>query len=96
MFFMLFDALKVPNDLNSTAEWVSASQSQDTINLRAITTHKTLVPNVKGMSVKDAIYLLEQYGLKVKIIGKGKVSSQSLRPGTVINGSKEIILNLAS
>ncbi|MBC35182.1 MAG: cell division protein [Bacteroidetes bacterium] len=92
----VFDALKVPNDLNSTAEWVSASQSQDTINLRAITTHKTLVPNVKGMSVKDAIYLLEQYGLKVKIIGKGKVSSQSLRPGTVINGSKEIILNLAS
>ncbi len=40
------------------------------------------VPNVKGMLVDDAIYLLENKGLKVLFSGKGKVIGQSIVPGS--------------
>ena len=52
------------------------------------------VPNVKGLSAKDALFLLEDIGLTVKIFGKGKVIKQSMSPGSkVIKGKQiEIIL----
>jgi cell division protein FtsI (penicillin-binding protein 3) len=39
-----------------------------------------LMPNVKGMGLKDALYLLETMGMKVSVKGRGKVFSQSLAP----------------
>ncbi len=44
------------------------------------------VPNVVGLGARDAIYLLEQRGLHVQIIGRGKVTQQSIMPGTNLNG----------
>jgi cell division protein FtsI (penicillin-binding protein 3) len=39
------------------------------------------IPNVKGMPAMDAIALLENLDIKVKVIGMGKVKSQSLQAG---------------
>ncbi len=39
-----------------------------------------IVPDVRGMGAKDAVYLLECRGLKVRIEGVGHVVSQSLPP----------------
>ena len=39
------------------------------------------VPNVMGMGARDAVYLLESRGVKVRIEGRGKVVSQSLPAG---------------
>jgi cell division protein FtsI (penicillin-binding protein 3) len=39
-----------------------------------------------GAGLKDAIYLLENKGLKVSIEGVGKVVHQSVQPGTKTNG----------
>lgn len=44
------------------------------------------VPSVVGMGLKDAIYLLENRGCKVRVEGVGKVKQQSLTPGTRANG----------
>jgi cell division protein FtsI (penicillin-binding protein 3) len=43
---------------------------------------KDKVPDVRGLSASDAIYLLESQGLSVRIIGAGQVFSQSLTPGS--------------
>jgi cell division protein FtsI (penicillin-binding protein 3) len=40
-----------------------------------------LMPNVKGMGLKDALYMLESMGLKVVAKGKGKVVGQSVEMG---------------
>ena len=40
------------------------------------------VPDVTGMGLKDALYLLEKAGLKVQVEGSGYVRRQSLRAGT--------------
>jgi cell division protein FtsI (penicillin-binding protein 3) len=43
-----------------------------------ISTNKKIIPNVTGLGLKDAIYVLENMGLKVLASGRGKVVNQSL------------------
>ena len=52
------------------------------------------VPNVVGMGAKDAVYLLESLGLKVQIVGIGKVKSQSILAGNTLQKGKTIQLRL--
>ncbi|HMX35636.1 MAG TPA: penicillin-binding protein [Ferruginibacter sp.] len=52
------------------------------------------VPDATGMGLKDAVYLLENAGLKVTATGRGKVISQSLLPGMPLNKSQTINLVL--
>ncbi|MEI2739810.1 MAG: PASTA domain-containing protein [Chitinophagaceae bacterium] len=42
------------------------------------------MPNVRGMGLKDAVYLLENMGLKVAVRGRGKITMQSVSAGNVI------------
>ncbi len=62
-------------------EWVVTKESGDTIRLAGVRIEKGLVPDVRGMSLRDAIYLLENSGLRVKYSGKGKVRKQSPEHG---------------
>ena len=62
---------------------------------KKINSNNTEVPNVKGMPAMDAISLLENFGLKVKLEGTGKVKNQSIKKGTPIKKGATIILNLS-
>jgi cell division protein FtsI (penicillin-binding protein 3) len=53
------------------------------------------IPNVYGMSGMDALSLLENIGLKVKLKGMGKVKSQSLKKGVKLVKGSIIILKLS-
>ncbi len=53
------------------------------------------IPDVVGMSAMDALSLLENIGLKVKLYGVGKVKSQSLKKGEQLIKGKTIILKLS-
>ena len=55
---------------------------------------KNTIPNLKGMSGMDAIALLENKGLHVKIKGMGKVKSQSIGVGVPILKNSSIVLEL--
>jgi len=53
-----------------------------------------VVPDVRGMGVRDAVYVLENMGLAVVLNGSGKVNKQSVLPGTKISEQKiELYLN---
>jgi cell division protein FtsI (penicillin-binding protein 3) len=54
-----------------------------------------VVPNVKGMTGMDAVALLGNLGLRVKIIGLGKVKNQSVLPGDRIEKNSLITLELS-
>jgi len=45
---------------------------------------KGIMPNVNGMGLKDAMYLIGNAGLKARVKGSGKVKSQSIQPGSSI------------
>ena len=54
-----------------------------------------LIPDVKGMAGMDAVALLGNLGMKVKIIGVGKVKKQSIQPGQNLDKNTTIILELS-
>ena len=54
-----------------------------------------VIPNLQGMSGMDAVALLENLKLKVKVIGVGKVKKQSVQPGEALNKNITIILELS-
>ena len=58
-------------------------------------TEISVIPNLKGMSGMDAVALLENLKLKVKVIGVGKVKKQSIQPGESLDKNKTIILELS-
>lgn len=53
-----------------------------------------VIPNLKGMSGMDAVALLENLKLKVKVTGIGKVNKQSIPAGESLDRNKTIILEL--
>ncbi len=80
--------LKIKYHNRSDEEWgiVKASQP-DSLKLIKRPMGQTSVPNVIGMGLRDALFLLENKGLKVEVNGNyGKVKQQSIRPGTKANG----------
>ncbi|MBX2888616.1 MAG: transpeptidase family protein [Ferruginibacter sp.] len=51
-------------------------------------------PDVKGMGLKDAVFLLEDKGFAVSVMGRGKVASQSVPAGKVFQRGQKILLML--
>ena len=52
------------------------------------------MPKVVGLGLKDAVYMLENYGLKVTAGGRGKVIYQSLPEGTTFTKGETINIQL--
>lgn len=91
----VFDYLDVPYKYEGVeSAWIKTETHPDTVVVRELKMTSNLVPNVKGMGAMDAIYLLENAGMKVRIVGNGVVKQMSLQPGTRIVKGVEITLNL--
>lgn len=76
------------------AEWVRTVQQGKKIQTKPVTYAENKVPDVKGMGLKDALFLLENRGLVVKIKGSGKVRNQSISSGVDIVPGETILLEL--
>ena len=73
-------------------KWVSVEQTDDNVFVNAVEMEENKVPDVKGMNITDAVYVLESMGWKVKFEGYGKVKSQSVKAGTELR--KGSVINL--
>ncbi len=58
-------------------------------------TYKTIMPNVVGLPTMDALALLENMDLKVKIEGVGIVKRQSIKQGEKIKKNQTIVLEVS-
>jgi len=91
---MLCNELGVSNHSLTEDEWVRASKSGSAVNWKKNTVGQGIVPDVSGMTFRDAIFLLEKTGLSVSYQGKGRVAEQSLAPGTRISKGSRIYIRL--
>ena len=67
---------------NGNPIWGSVGHNGKNVQLAKLPVYNERhVPNVMGMGARDAVYLLESRGVKVRIEGRGKVVSQSLPAG---------------
>ena len=92
---MLCNEFGVANHSKSEEEWVRASKNGDAVDWRKNIAGQNIVPDVSGMTFRDAIFLLEKSGLKVFYVGKGRVAEQSLSPGTRISKGSRIFIKLS-
>lgn len=60
------------------SEWAKVDRDMQAVSVRI---EPDQMPNVVGMGARDAVFAIEQTGMKVQISGKGKVVSQSLAAG---------------
>jgi len=67
--------------LKEDAQWVKVRQDSIAFYPQALALHHALIPDVRGMGARDAVYLLEKLGLRVNLNGAGRVVSQSFNPG---------------
>lgn len=86
--------LDVRLEKNSRTDWVATRESGDTIRLVGLKVTDGLVPDVRGMSLRDAIYLLENSGYRVRISGKGKVLRQSPEHGARYGEGQVVALDM--
>ena len=74
--------------------WGKAENSGNSVALISNNTPMEIVPDVKGMGAKDAVFLLESRGLRVRIEGVGRVVSQSLPPHSKYKKGQTIHIKL--
>lgn len=89
-----YKALKVPFNSTASSNWVSTSATENRVEIKARKASKTKVPDVRGMSAKDAVYLIEATGMRARVEGYGKVVKQSIKPGTSPQAGVVIVLTL--
>jgi cell division protein FtsI (penicillin-binding protein 3) len=89
-----FFGITTPNT-GSNGNWISATTDGKKANVTETEVESGMVPDVKGMSLKDALYLLESMGMKVTFTGKGNVTRQSVDPGTRITKGNTINIQLS-
>ena len=89
--------LGIPVQDEAEGEWISTQATDSVIVLqtRGVPVDGIgMVPNVMGMGLKDALYILENRGLRVRVNGSGMVKRQSLRPGSRASQGSTITIEL--
>ena len=69
--------------LNGNPIWGRADESDSSIvQLKRVNEgDKSVMPDVHGMGARDAVFLIESRGVKVRLTGRGKVTEQSIGAG---------------
>ncbi len=92
----VFKAMNIPyRDSVAQNGWATVYANNYQPVMKTTTVRRQVMPNVRGMGLKDAIYLLENMGLKVAARGRGKISMQSVAPGTALAKGITVILELS-
>jgi len=90
----LSNNMALSNHSVDESEWVKTKLVDNSIYWEKINSNERYIPNVVGMTLKDAIYLLESRGLKVSFKGKGRVKYQNISPGKLLKNFDTINIKL--
>jgi len=82
------------NTSNKEEQWSSVIMKNKQASFHSKTQKKNSLPNLIGMTAKDAIYILEKLGYNVRVKGRGKVYKQSIKAGSSVVKGVEISIYL--
>lgn len=83
-------------DNEDNDEWVSVRETDNVVYASPVSFSQDTVPDVRGMNVTDAVYLLESMGWDVDFSGLGKVKSQKPKANTKLKKGGTVNLILSS
>ena len=83
------------DDYAINGDWVTVESNENgQITMREAKLADNRVPNVVGMDITDAVYLLENMGISTEFTGQGVVKEQSLCAGDTVRAHSKIHLKL--
>ncbi len=82
----LLEYIGIEYSNHTRSNWVEMNDDNSDVELKSKKIKVKEVPDVRGMGLRDAVYVLESLGLQVEVQGMGRVYKQSLRTGTKIKG----------
>ncbi len=91
----------IPNRNNVAGNKYASKSAGDSTKVNLVENNlesllkKGVVPNLQGLSAKDALYLLENNGFSVRLVGVGIVKKQSIEAGKKFNKGDKISLILS-
>ncbi len=92
---MYWSDLQMPYaDSSRNKKWAGVYRENNQPVVKAKNEDAKQVPDVKGMGLKDALYLLECRDIRVATRGTGKVRQQSIPAGTIVSKNQKLILDL--
>lgn len=91
---LVMEKMNVPVTDESNSEWVLTRTEETKVRFQNRLLIDGLMPNVMGMGLEDALYLLESMGLNAKIVGSGIVKTQSVDPGVEVFKGQLITITL--
>ena len=93
----VFETLDIPYTTeDDDFEWIVTQRNSDEVEMKNLRMIRNIVPNVVGMGLKDAIFLLENTGVRVRFSGFGAVRSQSVAAGSRVIPGSTVYLELTS
>lgn len=92
----LCNEMGISNHAVEPEEWVTASVQENSIQWQNKRYLPHEIPDVTGMTLRDALYVLENRGLQVQFTGNGRVVSQSQSPGSKALKGSSIEIKLGS
>lgn len=84
----------IPFNGNGSGQWVSTHTGETRVELNDRKVTLKTVPDLRGLSAKDAVYLIERAGMVARIKGYGKVITQSLKPGEEVYAGRILEIEL--
>ena len=90
----LFTKMGVKTIQTEENEWVRTEVTGKSVRINDLGNGASMVPNVTGMGLRDAVFLLENSGLRVRVMGKGTVRKQSQPAGSRIIKNSHITIQL--
>ncbi|HEX8425670.1 penicillin-binding protein [Hymenobacter sp.] len=96
---LVFEKIGVKNEAVAPEEdWVKVPTAADSgtgaLTLQPLAVRPGRVPDVRGLTLRDALFLLENRGLRVRALGTGRVKTQSLEAGAAAQRGTVITLAL--
>ncbi|WP_420316079.1 penicillin-binding protein [Ekhidna sp.] len=92
---MICNEFGISNHSETESEWVKTNVINDAVYWKGNKVKYEVVPDVRGMTLRDAIYVLENLGLEVQVKGRGRVATQSMSPGGRLSKGSTIKLQLS-
>ena len=91
---LISDELAISNHGQGDEQWVKATINDNAIAWKSNTVKPGVTPDVIGMTLRDALYVLESCGYQVRIKGVGRVKKQSIMPGRKLSKGDKIDIEL--
>ena len=89
-----YSQLNIPYAQAEESNWVFTRSREPKVILEKRFAGKNTVPNVVGMTARDAVYLIERAGMRADIKGYGAVKTQSLKAGDPAERGKRMKITL--